>query len=99
MPPKEISNFLNALSVDNCDRPTPPVLILEKVTFDAMIVSWQTEFDDDINCVSNRKPSEFQLCYAKFTKEFIISKKDRKRAKKKAEKKKKKDKKKHKKKL
>eukprot|EP01083_Nonionella_stella_P235185 827235_1 len=91
MPPPAISTFLNALGVDNCDRPTAPVLILEKVTFDTMTVSWQTEFDEDMNCVSNRKATEFQLCYAKFTKEFIMSKKDRKRAKKKVEKKKKKN--------
>ena len=90
MPPKAISTFLGSLSVDNRDRPTPPILILEQVTFDTMTVSWQTEFDLNVNSISNRRATEFQLCFAKFTKEFILSKKDRKKAKKKDQKQRKK---------
>eukprot|EP00484_Ammonia_sp_Unknown_P030921 CAMPEP_0197025492 /NCGR_PEP_ID=MMETSP1384-20130603/5810_1 /TAXON_ID=29189 /ORGANISM="Ammonia sp." /LENGTH=737 /DNA_ID=CAMNT_0042454027 /DNA_START=46 /DNA_END=2259 /DNA_ORIENTATION=- len=97
MPPKAVSAFLTAMTIDNCDRPAPPILILGKVTFDTMTISWRTEFDDDVNAVSSRKAMEFQLCYAKFTKEFILSKKERKKAKKKQEKIKKKSKKKSKK--
>eukprot|EP01083_Nonionella_stella_P283637 965429_1 len=90
MPPKAMQTFLGALAVDNCDRPSPPVLILGKVTFDTMIVSWQTEFDQDMAVMSNRKAVEYQLCFAKFVKEFIMSKKDRKKGKKKEQKKNKK---------
>eukprot|EP01083_Nonionella_stella_P316124 1144610_1 len=90
MPPKAVQTFLGALAVDNCDRPSPPVLILGKVSFDTMIVSWQTEFDQDMAVMSNRKSVEYQLCFAKFIKEFIMSKKDRKKGKKKEQKKNKK---------
>eukprot|EP01084_Bolivina_argentea_P073177 132794_1 len=66
MPPKAVSQFLNALSVDNCDRPAPPVIILEKVTFDTLTVSWQSEFDESVNSMSVRKATEYQLYYAKY---------------------------------
>merc|ERR1712129_324984 len=82
LPAKAISAFLNALSIDACDSPSAPLMILEKISFDTMTVSWSTEFDLQMIAVSNRKAQEYQLCYAKFQKEFILSKKQRKKAKK-----------------
>ena len=47
MPPKAISSFLEALTIDNCDRPSAPVLIVDKVTFDAMTVETPSCTRDD----------------------------------------------------
>lgn len=96
--PMDIQHFLSALMIDNCDRPSSPILIVNGVTYNSIDIEWKTEFDDQMFSseqtkvlMYDRQPTEYQICFCKYRKVYSIEqpiKKKKKQKKKKGRKRK-----------